>query len=211
MSIYSDWGNLLFYLMKIIRYIVGLLLVILCCACAEYVPKPKVYPRIDRSDPGRQMYDGDKFSFEYSKEAHIVAVPNENKSEEWFNIVYPRYNVTIHCTYIPLAKGLNNKLLEDSHHLAYSHAAKANEIRETLFEDSTRQTTGILYDIKGSVAVPVQFYMTDNVKNFMRGSMYYNNEVNIDSVATATEFLRLDVIHLMETLDWKNTKSLFKF
>ena len=98
------------------------------------------------------------------------------------------------------------ELLEDSYQLAYSHATKANGIEQTIIRDSLNNTAGTLYDIKGSVAVPIQFFTTDSIQNFFRGSLYYNQIVNPDSVAPITHFLRDDIIQLMESMKW--TKQL---
>ncbi|MCR5455573.1 MAG: hypothetical protein K6F33_11355, partial [Bacteroidales bacterium] len=62
---------------------------------------------------------------------------------------------------------------------------------------------GLLYGIKGNVASPLQFYITDSTRHFLRGSLYFNCSPNKDSLAPSVEFVRQDIERLFETLIWK--------
>lgn len=168
-------------------------------------PKPKAFSRIDRLDSGQQEYSNIKFSFLYSKEAEIEFVPSDKNSELWININYPRYNTTIHCTYIPLNRPKTLEgLLNDSYHLAYTHSSKANSITAEDVRNKVMDSSGLIYSIDGAVATPIQFYMTDSVRNFLRGSLYYNQIVDPDSVTSVTGFMRADILALMKSLEWEN-------
>ena len=175
-------------------------------SCAEYTPKPLGYPRIERSVGTIQKYENSKFSFSYSQAAQIIPQMSAQKEEIWFNISYPEYNAILYCTYIPVNKATFRKALDDSYRLAYSHASKADGILQEQFENEERKTSGLIYDIKGSVAVPIQFFVTDSIANFLRGSLYYNEVMNVDSVAPVTQFLRDDIKLIIESLEWKNHK-----
>jgi gliding motility-associated lipoprotein GldD len=63
---------------------------------------------------------------------------------------------------------------------------------------------GLIYDIEGNTASSLQFYVTDSTKHFIRGALYFNVRPNIDSVKIVLEFLKKDVLHLIQTLQWKN-------
>ncbi|GAB6120261.1 gliding motility lipoprotein GldD [Dysgonomonas termitidis] len=186
------------------------LFLIICCifvSCNEYTPKPVGYPRIDREESGVVKYGHPAFSFLYSANARIEEVENGNESGFWFNIIYPAYDAIIYCTYMPVDKKKLSGALEVSYQLAYSHALKANGIRQSQYTDSLHHTSGIIYDIGGPVASPVQFYLTDNTSNFLRGSLYFNQQANSDSIAPVIGFLREDIVALMESLEWKNSKN----
>lgn len=187
-----------------------MLFLIICCifiSCNEYTPKPVGYPRIDREESGVVRFEHAVFSFRYPVNARIEEVKKNDESGFWFNITYPAYDAILYCTYLPVDKKTLSGALEDSYQLAYSQALKANGIQQSLFTDSLRHTSGIIYDIKGSVASPVQFYLTDNASNFLRGSLYFNQQVNSDSIAPVVGFLREDIVAIMESLEWKNTKA----
>ncbi|MDR1501552.1 MAG: hypothetical protein LBT43_03740 [Prevotella sp.] len=185
------------------------LFLIICCifiSCNEYTPKPLGYPRIDKVESGVVRFEHAAFSFRYPANAHIEEVRKNDESGFWFNISYPEYDAILYCTYFPVDKRKLSGALEDSYQLAYSQALKANGIQQFLFTDSLHHTSGIIYDVKGSVASPIQFYLTDNASNFLRGSLYFNQQVNADSIAPVVGFLREDIVALMESLEWKNTK-----
>jgi gliding motility-associated lipoprotein GldD len=186
------------------------LFLIICCifiSCNEYTPKPVGYPRINRPEAGVVRFEHAAFSFLYLANARIEEVKKNNESGFWFNITYPEYDAILYCTYLPVEKKKLSGVLEDSYQLAYSQALKANGIQQSQYTDSLHHISGIIYDIRGPVASPVQFYLTDNVSNFLRGSLYFNRRVNSDSIASVIEFLREDIITLMESLEWKNKKT----
>lgn len=167
-------------------------------------PKPKGYFRIEFPEHSYQKLDTTfPYSFEYAKIAEIQPDSHKDAEKYWCNIAYPSYNGKIHLSY----KKINNNfydLLEDSRKLAYKHTIKADAINERLFEDSTKHVIGILYEIKGNAASPYQFFLTDSIEHFLRGSLYFNTIPNKDSLAPVIDFIGEDITHLIETLEWTN-------
>lgn len=176
-------------------------------SCSEYTPKPAGYPRIDRTEANVIRFDHPRFSFLYPENTLLEEVQKSGQEGFWFNISYPQYSATIYCTYLPIDRQELNKALDDSYQLAYSHASKADGISQSQFTDTLHHTSGIIYDIKGSVAVPLQFYITDSRTNFLRGSLYFDRKVNADSIAPVVGFIREDIVRMMESLEWRNSKS----
>lgn len=175
-------------------------------SCDEYTPKPKGHLRITRDTTGATQLYNPSFSFLYPSDSHIEYIKPEEKSGVWFNISYPQYKAVIYCTYVPLRNNLS-QMLDDSYRLAYSHASKAEGISQSLFADSAHHTFATIYDIKGSVASPIQFYVTDSISNFMRGSLYFNDAVQSDSISPVVTFIKEDIVRLIESLKWTNSKS----
>lgn len=149
------------------------------------------------------LLENPHFSFLYAGDSSVNSLVAEDKSEKWFNIHYPQFNATIFCTYIPLKDHNLSKILEESYQLAYSHVSMAQGIQQTQFIDSIRHAYGLIYDIKGTVASPIQFYVTDNTSNFLRGSLYFDDIVKPDSVASIVSSLREDIVHIIESVKWK--------
>jgi len=176
-------------------------------SCNEYTPRPAAYPRVDRPGFDYLRFDNTAFSFLYPADAKIEEVKIGDKSGYWFNILYTQYNATVYCTYLTIDKRSLTKALDDSYQLAYTHTSKAEGISQSEYTDSLNHKTGIIYDIKGLVAVPVQFYITDNNSNFLRGSLYFDQQVNVDSVAPIVNYIRADIVSLMESLKWKDRKE----
>lgn len=87
--------------------------------------------------------------------------------------------------------------------MVYKHTIKAESIDESVIKDTSSCVYGLFYDLKGNVASSVQFYVTDSVRHFLRGSLYFNAQPNQDSLAPLVSFVRKDIEHLIETLEWK--------
>ncbi|PIV58809.1 MAG: gliding motility lipoprotein GldD, partial [Bacteroidetes bacterium CG02_land_8_20_14_3_00_31_25] len=49
----------------------------------------------------------------------------------------------------------------------------------------------------------IQFYVTDSIRHFVRGALYFETKPNKDSLAPIINFIEQDVTHLVETLRWK--------
>ncbi|MDR1091470.1 MAG: hypothetical protein LBL79_10375 [Prevotella sp.] len=181
-----------------------LFIVLSLWSCNEYTPKPKGYQRVVRRQVEDVKFSGTEFSFLYPDDACMESLISVAEPGYWFSLHYRHYNATLHFTYIPLLNRNLNEILDDSYRFAYSHVSMAQGISQTQFSDSLHHTFGIIYDIHGSVASPVQFYVTDNISNFLRGSLYFDQMVKADSVAQVVSFIRKDIVHIMESLEWEN-------
>jgi hypothetical protein len=53
------------------------------------------------------------------------------------------------------------------------------------------------------VASSVQFYATDSLRHFLRGSLYFFTTPNVDSLAPSIAFLTRDIEYLMQTIEWE--------
>ncbi len=190
---------------KILKKFIGILsLGLIFGSCnQEYTPKPKAYFRIDFPEKKYQKFDSlCPFQFEYPTYAQMLVPKTGDYC--WKDIYFKKFNAKIYVSYkkITLLDSLN-KFIEDSHTLAYKHSIKADAISEQIFINPQKKAYGVLYAIKGNAATPLQFHITDSSKHFLRGSLYFNNVPNKDSLAPVIEFLKKDVIQLMETLQWK--------
>ena len=141
------------------------------------------------------------YSFEQSDAAKIIARSADGE-KYWIDLVYPELNASIHCSYKPIQGNLF-ELSEDSRKYVYKHSIKADGIGETVFENPEKNVYGILYDLKGNTASSLQFVLTDSTKHFFRAALYIDNVPNKDSIAPVIEYLRKDVVQIMETFEWK--------
>jgi gliding motility-associated lipoprotein GldD len=171
------------------------------------VPRPKGYFRIDLPVKEYRSFNdslsGIPVKFEYPAYGTISALSGGNSEPGWFNIDFPHFGATIYLTY----KNINNDLeglMEQTYRMnVKNHIAKADAIDEQVINDPARKIYGILYDLKGNTATAVQFFVTDSTYNYLRGSLYFKTVPNPDSLAPVVEFFREDIIHLIETLKWK--------
>jgi gliding motility-associated lipoprotein GldD len=179
--------------------------------CTEVpVPKPKGYFRIDLPEKEYTVFNDTNrqdgyipVSFEYPVYGTISFDDNINPESGWFNIDFPSYKARIYLTY----KDINNDLaalMEETYRMnVKNHISKADAISEKVLSYPENRVYGILYDLKGNTATAVQFFVTDSIKHYFRGSLYFLSAPNPDSLAPVNEFFRSDIIHMIETLKWK--------
>lgn len=180
-----------------------LLLSLLCCK-RQYTPKPAGYLRIDFPEKAYQIYNSScPFTFEYPLYGKIIADTSRIAEPCWINIEFPGFGGKIHISYKSVRNNVN-VYIEDSRTLAYKHTVKADAISETLYTNDEKKVYGLLYQIKGDAASSVQFYLTDSTRHFLRGSLYFNVQPNADSLAPVIGFFMEDIMHLVETLEWKD-------
>jgi gliding motility-associated lipoprotein GldD len=193
------------YMKLLSKQIVFLSLILLLGSCDDnYVPKPRGFFRIDL--PAREYRVLDSI-YPYVFEYPVYAVINNDKHSPdqpyWINVDFPKFKASVHLSY----KAVDNNLsvyTEDAHSLVMKHIPKASAIEEIRIDNPGQQVHGLVYNIKGSgAASPYQFYITDSSNHFLRGALYFNTLPNNDSLAPVIEFLKEDILHLLETSRWK--------
>ncbi len=181
------------------------------CACEEdlsYVPKPKGFPRIDLPEPGYQaLSDSFPYALEYSKHAIIRKDTSWMAERYWIHVIYPQFaRAEIQLTYKDIRQNTEQQLSElinDSYHLLSKHQIKAYSIQETVFKNTHGQKAMIM-ELTGEVPSQFQFYTTDSTRHFLRGAVYFRTATQNDSLAPVIEFIKKDVMHMLNTTHWNN-------
>jgi gliding motility-associated lipoprotein GldD len=182
--------------MGIIFITLGLLLFTSCKD--DVYPKPASHLRLDY--PVAKYVDFDNecpFSFEMNSNAII-----KGEKDCGFTISYPKMKATIYLTFKPVNNNIN-VLLKDAQKLTYEHVIKADDILEQPYLNPSKKVYGMFYQVDGNAATNSQFYVTDSIKHFVTGSVYFYAKPNYDSIMPAASYVRNDMQRLMETLKWK--------
>jgi gliding motility-associated lipoprotein GldD len=176
-------------------------------SCTEaYTPKPKGFLRIEYPEKKYISYNCSQgYKFEYPVYAKVSGDSNL-KHPEWLNIEFPQFDGRIYLSYMKLNSD-PGKHIDESRDLAYKHTIKAESINESLISIPEKRVYGIFYDIKGNAASSVQFFVTDSIKNFLRGSLYFNTQPNQDSLAPVIQFIRIDIDHFIKSLEWNSVNK----
>jgi gliding motility-associated lipoprotein GldD len=164
----------------------------------EVLPKPASYLRLDYPE-AKYVNFGNQcpFAFEMNSEAVI-----KGEKDCGFTILYPKMKATIYLTYKPVNNNIN-KLLRDAQKLTYEHVIKADDILEQPYLNPSKKVYGMFYQVDGNAATNSQFYVTDSIKHFITGSVYFYAKPNFDSIMPAASYVKNDMQRLMETLKWK--------
>jgi gliding motility-associated lipoprotein GldD len=93
--------------------------------------------------------------------------------------------------------------VNDAFTMSYKqHTYKASAIEPVPFT-TPGGLSGIYFSLKGNTATANQFFLTDSTRHFLRGALYFNAAPNADSLGIVNDFLKKDLEHLINTLQWK--------
>lgn len=172
----------------------------------DYLPKPLGYNRLILPDPSyRPLPDSLPYTFEYSEHAVLLPDTSSIRERHWIEIYYPELKANIHVTYKDVANNqkLLKEFLNDSYTLTTKHQIKAYAINE-LISKTPSGKTAVIAELEGEVPSQFQVTITDSSKNFLRAALYFNTKVANDSLAPAIEYMKKDMMHLINSLEWKN-------
>ena len=208
---------------SVIIVIFSLIFVFIFSCNSAFTPKPKGYFKIDFPERSYQTFDepGFPYSFEYPSYATVSKnIEAEDNQPYWLNVEFKGFNGRIYLSYKSvngystykikqgdtykdsLVKNSFDKLRDEAFNLTYKHTIKASGIVDSFF--STRPGyAGMYFYVEGNAATSKQFFITDSVRHFLRGALYFDATPNEDSIKVVSDFLESDVKHLISTLKWK--------
>lgn len=171
-------------------------------SCGDEVqPKPGGYLALEYPEPEYDLYNTNcPYSFEKNKIASVE--PARGGQQCWINLNYDGLKGTIFITYQPVRNNLDS-LLTDAQKLPLQHTIKADAIEGSVYTNNIHRTYGMFYQVSGNAASQSQFYLTDSLNHFLTGSVYFDAQPNFDSILPAAAYLKRDIRHLMETVEWQ--------
>jgi gliding motility-associated lipoprotein GldD len=173
-----------------------------------YTPKKRGYFKIPF--PAHQYQEFQRadypYSFEYPVYARVVQdtsfFDTRPPNPFWINVEFPQFHAVIYMSYYPIGKTSFEKLKDDAYKLTYKHTYKASAIADSVMA-TPLGVSGIFFNVEGNAATAKQFFVTDSVKHFLRGALYFDTAPNEDSIGIVNNFLQEDMKHLINTLQWK--------
>ncbi|HEX2535815.1 MAG TPA: hypothetical protein VHK69_18865 [Chitinophagaceae bacterium] len=196
--------------MKTLKLLFCLWCAVLLAACnSEYVRKPRGYFKIPLPEKKYQLFDqpGYPYVFEYPAYGSITRDSTffeaQPENPYWINIDFPDFGGRIYISYKPVGRNVFDSLVNDAFTMAYKqHTYKASAIRPVPFT-TPNGLEGVYFTLTGNTATANQFFVTDSVRHFLRGALYFGATPNEDSLRPVNDFLRKDMEHLIQTLRWK--------
>jgi gliding motility-associated lipoprotein GldD len=175
--------------------------------------KKKGYFKIEFPEKSYKVFDlpDYPYTFEYPVYASVMkdtAFFNEKAGDYWINIDIPQFGGRIHISYKPIMSRKNfDSLVQDGYKMAY----KQHQEISTGIDDSVMKTPhnveGIYFSLHGNTATANQFFLTDSTKHFLRGALYFEATPNEDSIGIVNNFIRQDLMHLINSFDWKPVRT----
>lgn len=211
-------------LKRIVSVVLILVMVVSCNS--PYTPKPRSYYRIDMPKHAYQSFNepGYPYSFEYPVYARITkdsTLFDDNPDNPyWINIDFPQFSGRIYISYksvggasvykLKTDQGYKDSLVrnsfeglrEEAFKMTYKHTPKASSINDSLFL-TAKGVSGVFFSVGGNAATSNQFFLTDTVRHFLRGALYFDASPNADSLKPVNDFLQQDLKHLINSFSWK--------
>ncbi len=198
-SFFSKVTHLLFY------NVIAIFAVMIVTGCeTDYTPKPKGFNRINLPSHGYQsLPDTLPYSFQYSTHAILQKDTSWIAEPYWMQIIYPDFDASIEITYKPVfnSDSLLYHYFETAYRLTSQHKKKAYSIEETGIVLPNRDKA-IIAELSGEVPSQMQFYTSDSTMHFLRGALYFKTATQNDSLQPVIEYIKEDILHLLQTLDW---------
>ena len=187
--------------------LVSFMLMLAACQ-QDYLPKPLGYNRLVLPEPTyHALPDTLPYTFEYSAHAKLLSDTSWISERFWIEIYYPTIKANVHVTYKKIlnSEQLLKEFMNDAYVLTAKHQIKAYAIDESIVKTPSG-ITAVVAELDGEVPSQMQFTITDSTKNFLRGALYFDTKVNNDSLRPAIEYVKKDIIHMINTFDWKKRK-----
>ena len=203
------------------------ILILLASCNSPYTPKPKAYYKIDLPERKYQLFEqpGYPYSFEYpvyGKVTRDSTLFDDNPDNPyWINIEFPQFSGRIYMSYKTiggssvykvkgpggsyrdsLVKNNFEGLREEAFKMTFKHTLKASSIDDSVFR-TPGGVSGVYFSVGGNAATANQFFVTDTVRHFLRGALYFDASPNADSLAPVNDFLKEDLKHLINSFKWK--------
>jgi gliding motility-associated lipoprotein GldD len=208
--------------MKPIRFLVVFALVFMFSCNSVFTPRPRAYFNIDLPQREYRLFDDKKFPYRFEYPAYATITPEPDSTglnPFWINVDVDRFQARIHLSYKSiggnsvykvkterayrdsLARNSFESLREEAYKMTYKHSVKASGIVDSFFINP-QGSAGVYFYVAGAAATSKQFYITDSVKHFLRGALYFNAAPNTDSLSVVSDFIEGDIKHLLKTLQW---------
>lgn len=187
-------------------------LVLLCLACeSNWLPKPPGYNRIELPRHEYQRLEqGYPYQLDYSTHSRVEADSFNLGEKEWINLNYKEFGAKVHLTYKKIDQSTDFKTLSnDAFNLTAKHQIKAYGIEEAILL-TPNGYVAVVAELSGEVPTQFQFFVTDSTSNFLRGAVYFNSALKNDSLAPIIEYIKLDMAHLINSVNFEKKAEIKK-
>jgi len=184
--------------------IAGSLLCLWACEDSTFIPKPTGFNRIELPSHDYQSIEGSyPYQFEYSQHAVVEKDSSWMSEPYWIHLNYKDLGADVQLTYKSLDGDQNKlrELLDDAYRLTTKHQIKAYAIDESILQ-TPKGHVAVVAELSGEVPSQFQFYSTDSSQHFLRGALYFPTATKNDSLQPVIDFIKVDIVHLLNTLEW---------
>jgi len=123
--------------------------------------------------------------------------------KDWINLNYKKFGAKVHLTYKKIDQSTDFKTLSnDAFNLTAKHQIKAYGIEEAILL-TPNGYSAVVAELTGEVPTQFQFFVTDSTSHFLRGAVYFNTALKNDSLAPIIEYIKIDMAHLINSVNFE--------
>ncbi len=185
---------------KIIISLLFFTLIIFSCN-EPNLPKQNGFLRIEFKEPYYSNHEeiDTPFNFYYNSNSTDLDQIGNNQ----FLFDYRDLNLSLNLSFYNIKTSQDiEKKVRDFYVILDTHTKKSNGVILREYDNHNKRIFGKLYEIKGDVASPVQFYLTDSLSNFISGSVNLKFKSNYDSIFPSIQYVKNDILVLFESINW---------
>ena len=172
------------------------------CDEKNYLPREKAFLRLEFKKP---IYD--TFSSESSKLNFIfnnAYTSFEIVSDEKKVLRYKDIKIEIVLSDVQLENIFSfEESLQNFYMFLEPHRKKSNQISVKEFISADNKRFAKVFEMRGPVASPLQFYITDSINNFLFGSMNLTEKSDYDSIYPSIMYVKNDILSIIESVNWE--------
>ena len=185
-----------------ILFLFGFLLFLFTCDETNYLPKEKGFLRLEFEKPTYDTFfnESSGLNFIYNDAYSTFEIVSDEK----IVLGYKDIKISIVLSDVGLE---NLSSFEESIQNFYMffepHRKKSNQISIKEFTSADNNRCAKVFEMRGPVASPLQFYVTDSTNHFLFGSMNIMEKSDYDSIYPSVMYVKNDIFSIIESVNWE--------
>ena len=184
-----------------ILFLFGLFLFQFSCDESNYLPREKGFLRLEFEKPTYNSFSDESSALNFIYNDAYSSF--EIVSDEKIVLRYKDIKISIVLSDVKLE---NISSFEESIQNFYMflepHRKKSNQISIKEFTSADNKRFAKVIEMRGQVASPLQFYVTDSINHFLFGSMNIMEKSDYDSIYPSVMYVKNDIFSIIESVNW---------
>ena len=176
------------------------------CENNSSLPKQDAYLRIEFNKPNYLTHksQNSKINFFYNASSSSL----NYISARTINLDYKKLGMSLDLSFDKLNDETElTNYLRDFNLLLDAHTKRSNGFLIKEFENRNYSTYGKLYEFRGDVASPIQFFLTDSINNFIHGSVNMTVKSKYDLIYPSVQYIKNDILVFFESINLKKNNE----
>tara|TARA_B100000073_G_C23700599_1_gene560172 strand:- start:718 stop:1308 length:591 start_codon:yes stop_codon:yes gene_type:complete len=176
------------------------------CENNSSLPKQDAFLRIEFNEPNYLIYksQNSKIDFLYNASASSLELASETN----IDLDYKKLGMSLDLSFDKLNDETElANYLRDFNLLLDAHTKRSNGFLIKEFENRNYLAYGKLYEFRGDVASPIQFFLTDSINNFIHGSLNMTVKSKYDSIYPSVQYVKNDILVFFESINFKKNNE----